>query len=248
MNFKKITAAFVSGAMALAMSAVSVSAATVELDSEYPGSWAASAAIPYEEFAAIGGDVKVTLTLETRNLANTADQFLIKPINVADSWIDYSVYCTSDTVVAKTDGFFCIPENSTSCEFVISAEGVDAMTDTGIIFQVQNVTIKSAELEAGAPEAEFPRVSDGEGKDWCFGRLDDPRSGAAAEEAAPEEAAPAEEEAVVEEAAPAEEVVEAAPAADTTATAPAATGNTAVASVAIVMVAAAAAAVVSKKK
>lgn len=236
MNFKKLTAAFAAGAMALAMSAVSVSAATVQLDSEYPGSWAASAAIPYEEFAAIGGDVKVTLTLETRNLANTADQFLIKPINVADTWIDYSIYCTSNTVVAKADGFFCIPEDSTSCEFVISAEGVENMTDTGIIFQVQNVTVKSAELEAGAPEAEFPRLSDAEGKDWCFGRLaEDPRSAVILDGTIDEVQGDimlisADEPVAVET------------------TIPAATGNTAASSVAVVMVAAAAAAAVSRKK
>lgn len=212
MNFKKMTAALVSGAMALSMVTVSAFAATVEMDTEYPGSWAASKCIPKADLAAVGGDVKITLTLETRNLANTADQFLIRPMDYDNGWLDYTPYCTSDTVVAKTDGMFCIPEDATSCEFVLAGDSIDALGESGLSFQVQNVTIKSAELEAGTPEGELLRVSDSEGKDYCFGKID-PRAGAAEEteaaaeetEAAAEDEAAAKQEAEEAEKAAAEE-------------------------------------------
>ena len=66
MNMKKLMAAFTAAAMAVTMSAVSAFAATVTLDDGYVGSWGAGACIPKTELEAIGGDVKVTLDIETR--------------------------------------------------------------------------------------------------------------------------------------------------------------------------------------
>ncbi len=236
MNFKKIVAAFAAAAMAVTMSAVSAFAATVEMDSEYTGSWSASKCIPKSELTAIGGDVKITLTLETRNLANTADQFLIRPMDYDNGWLDQTPNCTSDTVVAKTDGMFCIQENATTCEFVITGDAVAALGESGLSFQVQNVIIKSAELEAGSPQGAIRTLDDAQGKEYCFGASYEELTGTAA---------PAETEAAVEETeAPA---VEEAPAADS-ATTSTSTGNTAAASMAIVMVAAGAAALISKRK
>lgn len=223
MNFKKIVAAFAAAAMAVTMSAVSAFAATVEMDSEYTGSWSASKCIPKSELTAIGGDVKITLTLETRNLANTADQFLIRPMDYDNGWLDQTPNCTSDTVVAKTDGMFCIQENSTTCEFVISGDAVAALGESGLSFQVQNVIIKSAELEAGSPQGAIRTLDDAQGKEYCFGASYEELTGTAA---------PAETEA---------------PAADS-ATTSTSTGNTAAASMAVVMVAAGAAALISKRK
>ncbi|MCM1577183.1 MAG: hypothetical protein NC078_00080 [Ruminococcus sp.] len=250
MNMKKIISGAVAGAMAMSMCAVSAFAATVEMDSEYPGSWAASACIPKTELEAIGGNVKITLTVETRNLANTADQFLIRPMDFDNGWADLTPECTSDTVIAKTDGMFCIPEEATTVEFVLNGSAVAGLGDSGVSFQCQNVTVKSAELEAGSPQAEFPRVSDADGKDYCFGRKTFEELGGGA-------AAPAEEEETVDEVAEAEAapveteaaVTEAAPQADTaSATTPAQTGNTPAVAIAFVMVAAGAAAVISKRK
>ena len=65
MNMKKLMAAFTAAAMAVTMSAVSAFAATVTLDDGYVGSWGAGACIPKTELEAIGGDVKVTLDIET---------------------------------------------------------------------------------------------------------------------------------------------------------------------------------------
>lgn len=255
MNMKKLMAAFTAAAMAVTMSAVSAFAATVTLDDGYVGSWGAGACIPKTELEAIGGDVKVTLDIETKNLANTADQFLLAPMDYDNSWTRVTDQLTSDTMVAKADGFIVVKENQTSVEFVITADTISTLGDSGLGFQVQNVIVKSANLEAGAPEAAYTIIDEDKVYDYCFGT---------------DEAAPAEDEAAADEAteevvedaaadetvaddAAVEEVTEAvaevteAPAADTT-TAPAATGNTAAATIAVVMVAAGAAALISKRK
>lgn len=258
MNLKKLTAALAAAAMAVTMSAVSAFAATVTLDSEYVGAWGAGACIPKTELEAIGGDVKVTLEIETRNLAGTADQFLIAPMDYDNSWTRVTDQLTSDTMVAKADGFIAIRENQTSVEFVITADTIATLGDSGLGFQVQNVIVKSANLEAGTPEAAYTIIDEADIQAYCFGTEDEAvaEEPAAEEETSEEATEEAAEEAVEEDVAEeapveevaVEEVVTEAPAADTVATAPAATGNTAAATVAIVMVAAGAAALISKRK
>ena len=272
MKIQKMLAGFVAAAMAVTTMAVSAFASTVTLDSEYVGSWGAGLCIPKTELEAIGSDVKVTLDIETRNLANTADQFLLAPMDYDNSWTRVTDQLTSDTMVAKADGFVVVKEGQTSVEFVIPATTIATLGDSGLGFQVQNVIVKSANLEAGSPEAAYTIIEEDAVKDYCFSALEDT---AAETEAAEEETEAAveetadeavEEDAAVEETsddAAVEEVAEEteaaveeteaaveeteAPAADTT-TAPAATGNTAAATIAVVMVAAGAAALVSKRK
>lgn len=276
MKIQKMLAGFVAAAMAVTTMAVSAFASTVTLDSEYVGSWGAGLCIPKTELEAIGSDVKVTLDIETRNLANTADQFLLAPMDYDNSWTRVTDQLTSDTMVAKADGFVVVKEGQTSVEFVIPATTIATLGDSGLGFQVQNVIVKSANLEAGSPEAAYTIIEEDAVKDYCFSPIEDAaaETEAAAEEeteatveetadeaveedAAVEEteAAPAEDEAVeetaedaaVEETEAAPAETTEAPAADTT-TAPAATGNTAAATIAVVMVAAGAAALVSKRK
>lgn len=268
MKLKKMLAGFVAAAMAVTTMAVSAFASTVTLDSEYVGSWGAGLCIPKTELEAIGSDVKVTLDIETRNLANTADQFLLAPMDYDNSWTRVTDQLTSDTMVAKADGFVVVKEGQTSVEFVIPATTIATLGDSGLGFQVQNVIVKSANLEAGSPEGAYTIIEEGDVKDYCFSPIEDAAAEEeteatveeTADEAVEEVAEEVEEEAAVEETeaapveeaavdteAPAEEVVTEAPAADTT-TAPVATGNTAAAAIAVVMVAAGAAALVSKRK
>lgn len=271
MKLKKMLAGFVAAAMTVATMAVSAFATNVAMDAEYPGAWGCSAAIPKADLEAIGGDVKVTLNVTPKVLVK--DQAVLKPITVGDSWIAVETGLTSNTEVRKPDGFIVIKKSATTVSFVIDTNAIASLTDNGLQFQVYNVTINSADLEAGSPEADFRPIDDKFAKDYTnedktYEELY-PDSAAAEETEAPaeeaaEEEAPAEEEVVeetaeeaeeveeVEEAAPAETEAapaetEAAPAADTT-TAPAATGNTAAAAIAVVMVAAGAAALVSKRK
>ena len=262
MNMKKLMAAFTAASMAVTMSAVSAFAATVTLNSEYTGAWSASATIPKAEFEAIGGDVKVVLEVERKDPLVGEGNYLLKPMNICVSWDAITDQLTSDTAIAKTDGFFVVGKDVTSVEFVVPEstwsefkgyvddEGNEDES-AGLAFQVNDVIIKSAELSAGEPEAEIKRVTEEESAEIM-------KNGVAVDEAVADEATEevvedaAADETVADDAA-VEEVTEAAaevteaPAADTT-TAPAATGNTAAASIAIVMVAAGAAAVISKRK
>lgn len=262
MNMKKLMAAFTAASMAVTMSAVSAFAATVTLNSEYTGAWSASATIPKAEFEAIGGDVKVVLEVERKDPLVGDGNYLLKPMNICVSWDAITDQLTSDTAIAKTDGFFVVGKDVTSVEFVVPEstwsefkgyvddEGNEDES-AGLAFQVNDVIIKSAELSAGEPEAEIKRVTEEESAEIM-------KNGVAVDEAVADEATEevvedaAADETVADDAA-VEEVTEAAaevteaPAADTT-TAPAATGNTAAASIAIVMVAAGAAALISKRK
>lgn len=187
MKFKRIAAIITAAAITVGMTALNAFASTVTLDTEYTGAWSLSSPIPTADLEAVGGDVKVTLTVETRNLLS--DQFLINPLKIVDSWVSLTDVLTSDSVVAKTDGWFCIPENSTTCEFVISADTISELGDAGLNFQVQNVIIKSAELESGSAQGTIRRLDDANGKLYCFGATYEELTGTA----------PAEETLAVEE-------------------------------------------------
>ena len=256
MKLKKIFAAVIAAAASATMMAVSAFAATVQMDAAYAGDWGASAPIPKAEFEAIGGDVKVVLTVETKKPLVGAPNYLAKPMNMCVSWDQITDTLTSDTAIAKNDGFFVFAENQTSLEFVVPESVwtgfkgyVDAATgeedgSACLAFQVKDVIIKSAELSAAdGPQGEIRRVDEEQSAYIMEGKSYEEVTGAAAEETPAEtEAAPAETEAAAEEA-PAEE----APAADTTTAAPA-TGNTTAAAIVTVMAVAGAAALISKKR
>ena len=76
MNFKKLVASVAAGATALSMTAISAFAQTIELDSEYPGAWGASTCISKADLQAIGGDVKITLTVTPKTLI--PDQIVLR--------------------------------------------------------------------------------------------------------------------------------------------------------------------------
>ncbi|MBP0956798.1 MAG: hypothetical protein J5997_05450 [Oscillospiraceae bacterium] len=212
MKLKKMLAGFVAAAMAVTTMAVSAFATNVAMDAEYPGAWGCSAAIPKADLEAIGGDVKVTLNVTPKVLVK--DQAVLKPITVGDSWIPVETGLTSNTEVRKPDGFIVIKKSATTVSFVIDTDAIASLTDNGLQFQVYNVTINSADLEAGSPEADFRPIDDKFAKDYTnedktYEELY-PDSEVAEEEAPAEEAA--EEEAPAEEAAeeeaPAEEAAE----------------------------------------
>ena len=229
MKIKKIVAAIAAAAMAVSMAAVNAFAATVTLDSEYGGAWAASSTIPKADLEAIGGDVKVTLTVETYDPIGNAEQFLIAPMDYDNGWTriasltDGNVHCTqaSMNIVAKNDGFICVPNGTTTIEFVVDSEAISGMGDSGLSFQLCNVIVKSADLEAGTPGASFTFVTDDEGSAYSRGEFDPFAGGAAADEA---------------------------PAADTAPTTSATTGNVPAAVMVSVMAVAGAAAVAAKKR
>lgn len=239
MKISKIFAGI--AAASVAVSAMAVSAFAFDMNTEYTGGWSASTTIPKAEFEAIGGDVKVVLEVERHDPPVGEGNYLLKPMNICVSWDQITDQLTSDTAVAKEDGFFIVGPDVTSVEFVVpeatwqSFKGyVDADGNedesAGLAFQVNDVIIKSATLSAGSPEGEIKRYAEDEASGIMKG-----------EAAAETEAAPAETEA-------AETTAAETTAAATTDDAPAKTGNTTAAAIVTVMAVAGAAAVISKKR
>ena len=246
MNFKKIVSAI--AAAAVAVSAMAVSAFAFDMDSEYTGGWSASTTIPKAEFAAIGGDVKVVLTVEQKAPLVGSINSLLKPMNICSSWDAITTSLTTDSAICKGDGFIVVPKDVTTIEFVVPQsvwEGFVPYAEeegdgsAGLAFQVNDVIIRSADLSAGSPEGEFTVVDEAMSATLMVEGLS-----ALGGDAPAAEEAPAVEEAPAEEAPAAEEV---APIADTTTTSTA-TGNTAAATIVAVMAIAGAAAVATKKR
>ena len=240
MNFKKIIASVAAAAVAVSTLAVSAFAATVTLNSEYTGGWSQSALIPKSEFEAIGGDVKVVLEVERHDPLVGDGNYLLKPMNAAESWDAITDQLTSDTAIRKSDGFIVVGKDVTSVEFVVPEatwqsfhgyinDGVEDETSSGLSFQVNDVIIKSAELSAGSAEGEFTVVDEATSADIM-------KNGVPADTAADTTADAA------------ADTTEDAPAADTAATTATATGNTSAAVIVAVMAAAGAAAIAAKKR
>ena len=239
MKIKKIVSAVAAAAAAVAMMAVNVFATTVEVDSEYPGSWTSTGnGIRKEELLAVGGDVKITLNVEVYNPLGLADQFVINPMDYDNGWASVTSSLTGKNIVAKGDGWICVPQDATTLEIVLPAETIEAMGDTGLCFNAANVYVKSAEYGlADGKLDELVIVSDADGKAYCFGNYDPFASAEAAETTETAETDTTDADAI-----------DVAATDDAATTDAPATGNTAVAVIVTVMAAAGAAAVVSKKR
>ena len=238
MKIKKIVAAIAAAAMAVSMVAVNAFAATVTLDSEYPGGWAASKGIPKSEFEAIGGDVKVVLTVEVKEPLVGEHNHLAKPMNMCVNWDAITDGLTSDTAIRKGDGFIVIPEGKSTLEFVVPESvwsefkgygwdtGEEDESVAGLYFQLNDCYFTSAELSAGSPQAEMMVVAEDDAKAVMEGTITRDAAPAAAETPAANDA----------------------PAADTAPTTSATTGNVPAAVMVSVMAVAGAAAVATKKR
>lgn len=263
MNVKKLLCSLAAAVTAVSMMAVNVFAVTVDLDSEYPGPWKAGKCIPKSELEALGGDVKVVLTVEIKEPLVGEHLHHLRPIDHDTSWVGFTASLQSDTAYAmEADGNFVLADGQTSVEFIIPADVISSLADGGLGFMVCNVIVKSAEItKADAPQGAIKLVTAEEGEQITAGTYG---AEPAETEAAPEEteAAPAEPEDEAaddadEDEAPAPAETEApvpadteapAPAADTAVTTSAATGNTPAAVMLSVMAAAGIAAAAAKKK
>lgn len=262
MKFRKVLAAVAAAAVAVSMTAINAFAATVTLDSEYPGAWGASKTIPKSEFAAVGGDVKVVLTVETKDPLIGNHNHLAKPMNICVSWDQITDTLTSDTAIAKGDGFFVFAEGQTTLEFVVpesvwqsfkgydDADGNEDESTAGLAFQVCDVIIKSAELSAGSPQGDIRRVDEAQSSDIMDGMSYEEATGAAAPADNDTASAEADEASDAEEAPAATTdaaTTDAAPAPAVTTTS-ASTGNVPAAVMVSVMAVAGAAALAAKKR
>ena len=221
MNAKKILCSLAAVAAAVSITAVNVFAATVTLDSEYPGNWKAGKCIPKSELEALGGDVKVVLEVEIKEPIVGEHLHHLRPIDHDTDWVGFTSDLQSDTAFTNDDGNFILADGQTSVEFIIPADVISTLADGGLGFMVCNVIVKSADIsKADAPQSAIRLITSEEAEKVTVGEYD-----AESDET---------------EAAPAEETV-------TVTTSPA-TGNNSAASVAAVRVVAGAAAVAAKKR
>lgn len=139
---------------------------TVILDTDYPGNWGYSSAVPKADFLSIGGDVKVIVTYMIED-SGSADQFIIAP--TMEPEVRITDRLTSDTAIAKDDGWLACHKDRTKVEFVISTDVIDELSDVGLFFQVFNIVVRSVELIPGEPEAEMLLFSDSEIKAYTTG-------------------------------------------------------------------------------
>lgn len=270
MNVKKILCSLAAAVTAVSMMAANVFAVTVDLDSEYPGIWKAGKCIPKADLEALGGDVKVVLTVEIKEPLVGEHLHHLRPIDHDTSWVGFTTSLQSDTVYAmEADGNFVLADGQTSVEFIIPADIISSLADGGLGFMVANVIVKSADItKAEAPQGAIKLVTAEEGEQITVGTYGaepaETEAAPAETEAAPaEDKAPAESDDEVaaddadEDEAPAPAETEApaaepapapAPAADTAPTTSAATGNASAAVMLSVMAAAGAAAIAAKKK
>ena len=259
MNVKKFLCSLAAAAVAVSMMAVNAFATTIDLDSEYPGIWKAGKCIPKADLEALGGDVKIVLTVEIKEPLVGEHLHHLRPINHDADWTGFTTSLQSDTAYAmESDGNFVLADGQTSVEFIIPADVISTLNDGGLGFMVCNVIVKSADItKADAPQGAIKLLTAEEGEQVTVGTY----GAEPAEEtaAAPEEttAAPveADDEAAADDAdkdeAPAEEAAapaETEPAADTAVTTSAATGNASAAVMISVMAVAGIAAAASRKR
>ena len=185
MNIKKAVSVIAAAVTAVSMLAVNALAATtIQLDSEYAGNWGAGAFIPQSELEAIGGDVRVTLDVETVEPGNE-NQFLVTPMDYsAPSWPRITDKCTGDDLIAKSDQFIVLVQGETRVEFVVPQDVIAGLTDKngecGIGFQVCNVIVKSATLEQGETEKPARIIDNDNVIPYCFGEYEMPEETAEA--------------------------------------------------------------------
>lgn len=183
MKLKKVISAIAAAAMAVSMVAVNAFAATVTLDSEYPGGWQASKGIPKAEFEAIGGDVKVVLNVEVKEPLVGEHNHLAKPMNMCVNWDAITSSLKSDTAITKGDGFIVLADGQTTLEFVVpesvwsefkgyvDADGNEDES-AGLYFQLNDCYFTSAELSAAdTAQGDFMTVAEDESKSVMDGTL-----------------------------------------------------------------------------
>lgn len=193
MKIKKIIAALAAAAAAVSMTAVTAFAETVQLDMDYAGTWGAGATISKADLEAIDGDVKITIKVDLVE-HTTEKQYLAAPVDFDNkAWPKFlhDAGCTTAGAIAKEDGYLVFNENNKTAEFVVPADYIAGLGDSGIGFQVCDVIVKSAEIEAGSAEGDFTIVKGDDVFKYCDGELDiTPEAAAAPAETAAADTAP----------------------------------------------------------
>lgn len=157
---RKVPRKLIAAAAAVLLCAVSVSASItyaktvykdeafyfVPIDKLYIGDYVLSNRIPKSTLERYKGDIKITLEIETadlnKNWANFAVIAFMKDIP-EKQYLKSEISCEYDM---NEDGFMDIGVERTECEFVLSHDVIESLSEEGICFQPANVQIKSALL------------------------------------------------------------------------------------------------------
>lgn len=133
---------------------------TITLDSEYPGFWGKGTDIPKSELTAFGGDVEITLDISADDYdvepENGTYFYNIKTMDPDNGWAAVHVFeAKKDGEQVEPRGYsgsddsvYDVDKDTKSFSFRIARGDIEALGDSGLGFQVCNVTITSAELKA----------------------------------------------------------------------------------------------------
>lgn len=157
---RKISKKLISASAAVLMCAASVLATAaymsrtyrnetfyyVPIDKLYLSDYVLSNRIPKSVLEQYEGDIKITLEIEVvepqKNWANFAVIAIMS--NGSDPHtLKSEIRCAYPV---NNDGFMSITVDQTECEFILSRDAVEMLSDEGICFQPANVQIKSALL------------------------------------------------------------------------------------------------------
>lgn len=157
---RKIPKKLIAAAAAVLLCAASVSSAIVyaktvykdetfyyvPIDKLYLGDYTLSSRIPKSVLERYDGDIKIMLETETVDLnkkwANFAVIAFMKDVP-EKQYLKSEISCEYDM---NGDGFMDIGVERTECEFILSHDVIENLTEEGICFQPANVQIKSALL------------------------------------------------------------------------------------------------------
>lgn len=157
---RKVPKRLLSAAAAVLLCVVSVSSAImyargvykdenfsyVPIDKLYAGDYVLSNRIPKSVLERYEGDIKVTLEIEivdrNKNWANFAVIAFMKDAFDSQT-LKSGISCAYPV---NEDGFMAIDVYQTECEFVLSRDVIENLTEEGICFHPANVMIKSALL------------------------------------------------------------------------------------------------------
>ncbi|MCH5348334.1 MAG: serine/threonine protein kinase [Oscillospiraceae bacterium] len=121
---------------------------TIQFDGKYPGDWAlVNGSIPRNDLESFDGDVLVTLGIETGIYGNDEEwKWHIEAMKTLDEW--ERVYIDVFNHIRHPEYMYTVYDKQEQFVFVISKEEINALPEDGLKFQVHNVVVKSAILEA----------------------------------------------------------------------------------------------------
>lgn len=123
---------------------------TIELESEYAGDWSAGKFIPKSDLAKAGGDVRVYLDVSVALYGDENDNY--RHLNIInENWTGVPV-SVRNLAPLEDSMYEFFDTGEGQFVFTISEDEIQKLTEYGLGFQIHNVIVKSAALEAVSKE------------------------------------------------------------------------------------------------